>query len=64
MHLAASSRLPARPGIFLTRPSLGHYVATRQELLWRAGDVLGWIASGKLRRKRKRGQTHFPAGGT
>jgi len=32
-----------------TRPSLGHYVLTREELLWRAGDVLGWVASGKLK---------------
>jgi NADPH2:quinone reductase len=34
--------------LFLTRPSLGHYCATRLELLWRADDVLGWIAAGKL----------------
>jgi NADPH2:quinone reductase len=35
-------------GIFLTRPSLGHYTATRDELLQRAGDLFEWIASGKL----------------
>ncbi len=35
--------------LFLTRPSLGHYCATRLELLWRADDVLGWIASGRLK---------------
>ncbi|GAA5055026.1 NADPH2:quinone reductase [Thermocatellispora tengchongensis] len=34
--------------LFLTRPTLRHYTATREELLWRAGDVFGWIASGKL----------------
>ncbi len=34
--------------LFLTRPTLAHYVATRLELLWRADDVLGWIAAGKL----------------
>ena len=34
--------------VFLTRPTLGHYLATRLELLWRADDVLGWIAAGKL----------------
>ena len=39
----------AKNGIFLTRPSLAHYTAERQELLWRAGEVLGWIAAGKLR---------------
>jgi len=34
--------------LFLTRPSLGHYCANREELLWRAGDILGWIAAGRL----------------
>ena len=42
------SRL-AKNGTYLTRPSLGHYIADRQELLWRAGEVLGWIAAGRLR---------------
>ncbi|HBO70319.1 MAG TPA: NADPH:quinone reductase [Deltaproteobacteria bacterium] len=41
--------LSARGGLFLTRPSLSHYTATREELLQRAGDLLGWAASGKLR---------------
>jgi NADPH2:quinone reductase len=27
---------------------LGHHVANRQELLWRAGDVLNWVSSGRL----------------
>jgi NADPH2:quinone reductase len=40
--------LNAKGSLFLTRPSLGAYVAKREELLWRAGDVLGWVASGKL----------------
>lgn len=40
--------LSARGGLFLTRPSLAHYTATREELLWRAGDVLGWTGSGEL----------------
>ena len=34
---------------YLTRPSLGDYTANRQDLLWRAGDVLGWVASGELK---------------
>lgn len=34
--------------LFLTRPSLGHYLATREELLWRAGDVMNAILSGAL----------------
>jgi NADPH:quinone reductase len=41
--------LNAKGSLFLTRPSLGHYIATREELLERAGDILGWIAEGKLR---------------
>jgi len=42
--------LLARKGsLFLTRPSLGHYLSTREELLWRAGDVLQWIDQGKLK---------------
>jgi len=39
----------AKNGIFLTRPSLTHYTADRKELLWRAGEVLSWIGSGRLR---------------
>ncbi len=35
--------------LFLTRPGLGDYTATREELVQRAGDVLGWVASGKLK---------------
>jgi NADPH2:quinone reductase len=35
--------------IFLTRPGLGQYTATRAELLQRAGDLFDWIASGKLK---------------
>jgi NADPH2:quinone reductase len=41
--------LNGKGSLFLTRPSLGHYVGTREELLWRAGDVLNWLDSGKLK---------------
>jgi NADPH2:quinone reductase len=41
--------LNVKGSLFLTRPTLGHHVLTREELLWRAGDVLGWVAAGKLR---------------
>jgi NADPH:quinone reductase len=41
--------LSAKGSLFLTRPTLGHYIATRDELLWRAEDVLEWVASGRLR---------------
>ena len=40
--------LNRKGSLFLTRPTLGHYVATRDELLARANDVLGWVASGEL----------------
>ena len=39
----------ARGSFFLTRPGLVHHTRTRQELLWRANEVLGWIASGEIR---------------
>jgi NADPH2:quinone reductase len=41
--------LAAKGSLFLTRPSLFQYAAGREELLWRAGDVLGWIQSGALK---------------
>ena len=34
---------------FLTRPGLGDYTVTRQELDQRAGDVLDWVKSGELK---------------
>lgn len=42
------ARLVAGGSLFLTRPSLQHYSAGREELLQRAGDVFGWVASGEL----------------
>jgi NADPH2:quinone reductase len=41
-------RLNAAGSLFLTRPTLGHYVATREELSWRTQDLFGWIATGAL----------------
>ncbi|MEO3862475.1 quinone oxidoreductase [Acrocarpospora sp. B8E8] len=41
-------RLNQAGSVFLTRPSLGPYTAAREELLGRASDVLGWLASGQL----------------
>jgi NADPH:quinone reductase len=40
--------LNAKGSLFLTRPTLAHYIATRDELLWRAGDLFRWIAAGEL----------------
>jgi NADPH2:quinone reductase len=41
--------LMQKGSLFLTRPSLAAYSATQEELDWRAGDVLKWIAQGKLK---------------
>jgi len=41
-------QLSGKGSLFVTRPTLWHYVATRAELEWRAGDVLNWAASGDL----------------
>ena len=40
--------LNPKGSLFVTRPTLAHHCLTREELLWRSGDVLGWIGSGKL----------------
>ena len=42
-------RLEAGGSLFLTRPGIRHYTATREELLERARDVFTWIAEGTLR---------------
>jgi NADPH2:quinone reductase len=41
-------QLSGKGSLFVTRPTLWHYIATRAELEWRAGDVLGWAAKGEL----------------
>jgi NADPH2:quinone reductase len=41
--------LNAKGSLFLTRPSLFHYTADRASLEKRAGEVLGWVASGQLK---------------
>ncbi|MEO6349950.1 MAG: quinone oxidoreductase [Candidatus Limnocylindrales bacterium] len=41
-------RLSAGGSLFLTRPSLFHYMATRDELLGRANDLFGWLRDGSL----------------
>jgi NADPH:quinone reductase len=40
--------LNAKGSLFVTRPTLAHYTATRAELLERAGEVLRWVAEGAL----------------
>ena len=41
--------LNRKGSLYLTRPSLGAYVATREELVARASDVLAWIGNGSLK---------------
>jgi NADPH2:quinone reductase len=41
-------RVLGNGSLFLTRPGLGDYTATREELEQRAGDILGWVQSGQL----------------
>jgi NADPH2:quinone reductase len=41
--------LNPKGSLYLTRPGLGHYTATRDELVWRAGDVLNWVSDGSLK---------------
>ncbi len=40
--------LSQKGSLFLTRPTLMHYCSTRDELLWRAGDVFRWLIEGKF----------------
>jgi NADPH:quinone reductase len=40
--------LSSRGSLFMTRPTLWHYIATPEELAWRAGDLFGWMADGRL----------------
>jgi len=42
-------QLSGKGSLFVTRPTLWHYIGTRAELEWRAGDVLGWAAKGELK---------------
>ncbi len=41
--------LTQKGSLFLTRPSLGNYIATREELVARSGAVFGMMAAGKLK---------------
>jgi NADPH2:quinone reductase len=41
-------RLSAAGSIYLTRPTLGHFIVTPADLARRAGDVLRWVADGSL----------------
>jgi NADPH2:quinone reductase len=40
--------LGAKGSLFLTRPGLNQYIATREELVSRANDLFAWLGAGKL----------------
>jgi NADPH2:quinone reductase len=42
-------KLAQKGSLFVSRPSLAHYIATREELEQRANDVMGMISAGKLK---------------
>ncbi len=42
-------QLSGKGSLYVTRPTLWHYVANRSELEWRAGEILGWAAGGELK---------------
>ncbi|HEX3891812.1 MAG TPA: quinone oxidoreductase [Terracidiphilus sp.] len=42
-------QLSGKGSLFVTRPTLWHYLNTRAELEWRAGKVLDWAATGELK---------------
>jgi NADPH:quinone reductase len=41
--------LNAKGSLFVTRPSLGHYIADREELEWRSSEVFDWLSTGQLK---------------
>ena len=42
-------KLSQKGSLYVTRPTLGHYTATREELEWRANDVMQMIVRGELK---------------
>jgi NADPH:quinone reductase len=59
MVLFGQSSGPAQPidpqilnqkgSLFLTRPTLAHYIAARDDLLWRSREIFAWVATGALK---------------
>jgi NADPH:quinone reductase len=41
--------LSQKGSLYLTRPTLAHYISDPAELRWRASDLLGWVESGRLK---------------
>ncbi len=45
----APGSLSAKGSLYLTRPLLFHYIAAREDLLWRSGDLFNWLKAGELK---------------
>ena len=43
------AQLGVKGSLYVTRPTLAHYVAARSELEWRSSNVLGWVSKGELK---------------
>lgn len=43
-----TARLASAGSVYLTRPTMKSYIATREELLWRTDDLFGWLLAGEL----------------
>ena len=41
--------LNPKGSLFLTRPTLGNYVSSREELMRRASDVFDWVSKGEVK---------------
>ena len=41
--------LQNKGSLYVTRPTLSHFTATRDELLWRSGDLFTWLGDGRLK---------------
>jgi NADPH2:quinone reductase len=41
--------LNKKGSLYISRPSLGHYILSREELLWRTNDLFTWIGKGELK---------------
>jgi NADPH2:quinone reductase len=41
--------LNRKGSLYLTRPTLGNYISTREELLARAADIFDWVSKGELK---------------
>jgi NADPH:quinone reductase len=42
-------QLSGKGSLYVTRPTIWHYIATHAELEWRAAKVLDWVATGELK---------------